>query len=108
MSDRESSIFISIALILTRMIIEKNQTDFDRGNFTYINYDDQVLILPSGEYVTDGIFDVDDVKRSWMTLPTHNNSNSSQVTTSRNHTQVTCEFCKQIKSLQNIVTRVNY
>merc|ERR1712203_832054 len=50
--------------------------------------DNKDVVDPCGEGMPIGVLNVDDVKRSWMSLPGHDGSHSTSVSTSSHHTQV--------------------
>ena len=46
--------------------------------------------LPGGKAVSQRVFDVDDVERSWMSLAVGHGTHSTQVVTARDHAHVAC------------------
>ena len=52
------------------------------------NTDDEDVVDPGGEGVAIGVLDVDDVERPGMSLPGHDGSHSTSISTSSHHAQV--------------------
>lgn len=48
-----------------------------------------ICFLPCSKSVTSGILNVTNVKRSWMSFPTDDRSNTTQISSTSNHAQVT-------------------